>query len=177
MNDEFEMPEPQNEDGGSSLETEFLAASVKAMLLVAFINGRPHWNTREALIETVWVATQHSNQHSNAEAVLRFLDKSAELLEDFPESTWSGFFESAQGLPGEAKRILLGTCMRLAFADGHLTPSESHLIHQIADWIDIDRQNREVWKTEVRSALTSGKARGGRYTGIENLDWENESLK
>lgn len=177
MIDKFGIPEPQSDGGALNLAAEMLSTVVKGMLLVAFIDGRPHWNAREVLIESVWMALQHANSDSDPENVLKFLDESAELLEGFPESAWSGFFESAQQLPGGMKRIILGMCMKLAFADGHLTPNESRLIHQIADWIDIDRQNRELWKADVRTALNDGMARGLRFTGTENLDRETGSLK
>ena len=172
MTVEFGGLEHGNGDDRSDSAANLLSVGMTGMLLVAFVDGKLHWNERETLVE----AMRAIGDHVTAEQALTFLDDTAHMLESIPESEWQGLFNPGRRLPNEMKRIILNLCMRLAFSDGHLSPIESDLIHRIADWIEIDPGNRVIWKQEVRNALDEAQARGLEYTGIENLDWHREEI-
>ena len=137
------------------------------MLLVAFVDGVLHWNKREALVEAVRVL----GDRVTAEQALKLLDDTAFMLENVDTFNCGDLFTPARRLSGEKKRILLHMSTRLAFADGNLDMDEGRLLGLIADWIELDPTDREIWKREVREALAGGEARGGTFTGVENLKW------
>lgn len=167
---DFEESRRHNETGGTRLAAEFLSTVIKGMLLVAFADGKLHWHERETLVESV----RTIGDHVTAAHALKYLDNTAHLLKTVPESQWQGLFEPARRLPDQMKVIVLSLCMRLAFADGHLSDVESRLIHRIADWIDIDEEHRQLWKSMVRQALDGGQERGLKFTGMENIDWKGD---
>jgi uncharacterized tellurite resistance protein B-like protein len=170
MTTEFRMLGQQNENTSTELAAEFLGTSIKGMLLVAFADGKLHWHERETLVESV----RAIGDHVTAAQALKYLDNTAHLLGEVPESHWQGLFGPARRLPNEMKLTVLGLFMKLAFADGHLSPVESRLIHRIANWIDIDEENRQRWKFMVRKALDDGHAHGLKFTGMENIDWTGD---
>lgn len=146
---------------------ELLATGITGMLLIAFVDGTLHWNERATLVETVRLL----GDHVTAEQTLKFLDDTACMLENFDEFNCGDLFVPAHRLSDDKKRILLHLCARLAFSDGHLDPQEGRLLGSIADWIEMDATNREIWKREVREAMAGAEMRGLTYTGVENLAW------
>lgn len=170
MTAEFGRPADANNSVSAKPMAEVMGTAVTGMLLVAFVDNKLHWHEYQTLVESVRAVAQQVA----AEKLLAYLDSTAHLLEEIPRSQWPGLFEIGRHLPNEAKVVVLGMCTKLAFADGHLTPEESDLIHQIADWIDTDHQSRKLWKQGVRGALESAQMRGFKYTGIENLDRPEE---
>lgn len=167
---EFGAPVDRNYDAGTGLIAEVTGTAVTGMLLVAFVDKKLHWHEHQTLVEYMRVA----GPHVDAEKLLAYLDDTAHLLEAIPECQWPGLFEIGRNLPDELKVNILAMCTKLAFADGDLSPDESNLIYQIADWINIDHDGRKLWKEGVRGALEAAQLRGLKYTGIDNLDRPEE---
>ena len=169
MAPEFRRLINENGDVSTKRLAEVMGTTLTGMLLVAYVDNKLHWHEHQTLIEFV----RAIGDHVSAQQVLQYLDSSAHLLEDIPQSQWAGLFEVGRRLPSEAKVTVLAMCTKLAFADGHLSPEESNLIHQIAEWINIDPYGRKLWKEGVRGALEAAQLRGFEYTGIENLENED----
>jgi len=145
---------------------EVMSSAVKGMLLVAYVDNKLHWHEHQTLVESVRALIPHAT----AERLLQFLDDAAHALEHVPKSPWPGLFEASRELPVDAKANILGMCTKMAFSDGDLTVEESDLIHEIAEWIDIDSYGRTLWKETAHAALRAAQLRGFKYDGIENLD-------
>lgn len=152
------------------LIADVMGTTVIGMLLVAFVDDELHWHEHQTLVESVHAMSAQIS----AEDVLEFLDSSAHTLENIPRSQWPGLFETGRGLPEGPKVTVLAMCTKLAFADGHLTIEESDLIHQIADWLEVDQQGRKLWKEGVHAAIEAAQLRGFKYSGIENLERQDE---
>lgn len=145
---------------------EVMSSSVKGMLLVAYVDDKLHWHEHQTLVESVRALIPHAT----AERLLQFLDDSAHVLDTVPKSQWPGLFAASKNLSSDAKANILAMCTKIAFCDGELSVEESDLIHQIAEWLDIDSYGRTLWKETVNVALNAAELRGFKYDGIANLD-------
>lgn len=154
----------QNERSYPNPVVQFLGMGLTAMLLVAFEDGKLHWHEREVLVESM----RTLGDQVTVQQALKFLDDTAHMLQNYPKDNWAELF-NPDAISSEMKVMILGMCMRVAFSDGHLSITESDLIHNIADWIKIDSHNRRLWKQKVREALNESMERGIKFTGIENL--------
>jgi len=165
MATEFESTVDANSEVSLELMAEVMGTTVTGMLLVAFVDNELHWHEHQTLVESLRLIAPHTG----VENLLKYLDGTAHLLEEIPRSEWPGLFEIGRKLPDRFKVTVMGMCTKVAFADGYLTLEESELIHEIADWINIDRDGRKLWKQGVHVALKAAELRGLKYTGIENL--------
>lgn len=143
---------------------DLFGASLTGMLYVAQADGALHWNERAVMIETA----RTLGDHVSAEELLEFLDGAATLFATVTPGP--SLFEPALGLPGELKQMVLHSCTKLAFSDGHLHPKEAACLRSIADWIGLTCADRQQWRRDVSGALAGGESRGFRYSGIEHLD-------
>jgi len=66
----------------------WVAANVVGMLLVAFEDGKLHWNEHEAIVE----AMRALGDHVSAEQTLTFLDETAHFIEHMPPAHRADFF-------------------------------------------------------------------------------------
>src|ERR1044072_4066954 len=162
----FESTVDVNREVSLELMSEMMGTTVRGMLLVAFAAGKLDWHEHQALVEALRLIAPHAT----VDHLLKYLDGTAHLLDEIPRSGWPGLFEIGRKLPNRFKATVMGMCTKVAFADGYLTVEESELVHEIANWIDIDRDGRKLWKQGVREALNAAELRGLEYTGIENLD-------
>lgn len=165
MNKGSEIPEGSDDSISTEEMAKFLGAGTMGMLLTGFVHGKLHWHQWEVLIES----TRAIGAHLSADQILQYLDSGAQTLENVPEPQKAQLFRSFRGFPPTVKRIIMGLCTRVAFADGHLDEIESDLIHDIADNIEIESQDRVIWKEEVLAAIQDAQKRGLTFTGIENL--------
>lgn len=167
---EFESTVDLNSGVSLELMAEVMGTTVTGMLLVAFVDGKLHWHEHQTLVESLRLIAPHAT----VDDLLKYLDGTAHLLEEIPRSGWPDLFEIGRKLPDRFKVTIMGMCTKVAFADGYLTIEESKLIHEIAAWINIDRDGRKLWKQGVRGAVKAAQLRGLAYKGIENLERAEE---
>ena len=139
---------------------------IHGMMLVAFVEGKPHWRQKALLMESVRII----GNHVTTEEGLNLLENIATYLQCFPDYKCMELFESAIELPDQDKQLILSLCIKMAFEDWGLSDIETELIIKVANWIKIDSSNRSIVVNEILQAMNIETNKSSIYSGVENLN-------